>query len=81
MGDKKSVEAPSRHIIIHCFEDEGPGSLAPTNSYHTVDKDAAVRCIDEILSNDLSGIAKIVIEDGLFKSVLNEPEAQNIREL
>jgi len=56
-----------KKIRIHCFEPTGIEGF-PSNTYETSNIDSALDCIKNILTNERSGISRIVVENPNFDS-------------
>lgn len=52
-------------IRIHCFESTGIEGF-PSNTYETDNVNSALECLKDVLTNDNSGISRILIENPLF---------------
>ena len=52
-------------IRIHCFEPTGFEGF-PSNTYETDNINSAVDCIKDLLTNEKSGISRILIENPKF---------------
>lgn len=53
-------------IKIHCYEDSRYFPEFPANSYCSENVEDAVSTLSDLLSNNISGISKILIEDDKF---------------
>lgn len=51
-----------KKIRIHCFEPTGIEGF-PSNTYETSNIDSTLACIKNILTNERSGISRIVVEN------------------
>ena len=69
-------------IRIHCFETNGLEGF-PSNTYETGDINRAVDCIKDLLTNEQSGISRILIENPKFgdSRCYNHANAQSPMEI